>query len=228
MPAHSFSPSLFLSRSPSLRRSYTRSLPHWLPPFAVSEGWGFTGGPLPSRPTQGSQNSDATSIISRPFQIQPELEEGMRALAPPTPSLFLSFSLFLASFRSYFMACLVCVPVHSGNSSSLKEFNASDLFYTTELRERANCKRKLKFNGSIIGVFCIQLLNKKSFLSHADLIDALYFLDACFRFYSDWFICAFYFKGKKFVFVNFWYICSSFETTFLCCWHHQGHTLTIW
>lgn len=136
--------SLFLSPSPSLRRSYTRSLPHWLPPFAVSEGWGFTGGPLPSRPTQGSQNSDATSIISRPFQIEPKLEEGMRALAPPTPSLFLSFSLFLASFRSYFMACLVCVPVHSGNSSSLKEFNASDLFYSNWIEKKSKLQKTTK------------------------------------------------------------------------------------
>lgn len=136
--------SLFLSPSPSLRRSYTRSLPHWLPPFAVSEGWGFTGGPLPSRPTQGSQNSDATSIISRPFQIEPKLEEGMRALAPPTPSLFLSFSLFLASFRSYFMACLVCVPVHSGNSSSSKEFNASDLFYSNWIEKKSWLQKTTK------------------------------------------------------------------------------------
>lgn len=139
-----FSLSLSFSRSPSLRRSYTRSLPHWLPPFAVSEGWGFTGGPFPSRPTQGSQNSDATSIISRPFQIEPELEEGMRALAPPTPSLFLSFSLFLASFRSYFMACLVCVPVHSGNSSSLKEFNASDLFCSSWIEKKSKLQKKTK------------------------------------------------------------------------------------
>lgn len=135
---------LSLSPSPSLRRSYTRSLLHWLPPFAVSEGWGFTGGPLPSRPTQGSQNSDATSIISRPFQIEPELEEGMRSFAPPTSSLFLSFSLFLTSFRSYFMACLVCIPVHSGNSSSLKEFNASDLFFSNWIEKKSKLQMKTK------------------------------------------------------------------------------------
>jgi len=110
MCQHTLSLSLSLSVTLSQTLIHTRSLPHWLPPFAASEGWGFTGGPLPSRPTQGSQNSDATSIISRPFQIEPKLEEGMRALAPPTPSLFLSFSLFLASFRSYFMACLVYMP----------------------------------------------------------------------------------------------------------------------
>lgn len=196
MCQHTLFLSLSFSRSPSLRCSYTRSLPHWLPPFAVSEGWGFTGGPFPSCPTQGSQNSDATSIISRPFQIEPELEEGMRALAPPTPSsLFLSFSLpFIRTLWHVWSACpctLEILPVWR-NLTPLICFAAAGL------RKRANCKRKLKFNGTVM-VF-------NFFWSLANLIDPSDFLDECFWFYCDWFICAFYLKIRYFfpTFIKMW------------------------
>ncbi len=181
MCQHTLFLSLSLSRSP-LSDAHTQVITSLTAPFCCVWELGFHRGPFPSCPTQGSQNSDATSIISRPFQIEPELEEG-RALAPPTPS---SLFLFLASFHSYFMACLVCVPVHSGNSSSLKEFNASDLFCSSWIKKRANCETKLKFNGTIM------VLN--FFWSSANLIDPLYYLDECFWFYCDWFICAFSFK----------------------------------
>ncbi len=153
-------------------------------PFCCVWELGFHRGPFPSCPTQGSQNSDATSIISRPFQIEPELEEGMRALAPPTPSsLFLSFSLpFIRTLWHVWSACpctLEILPVWRNLTPLI-------CFAAAELRKRANCKTKLKFNGTIM-VF-------NFFWSSANLIDPLYYLVECFWFYCDWFICAFPFK----------------------------------